>query len=79
MADEKKKEMAEKLTAYGRDKVEKVIRPMLQDVFLATPEDPVQFMIDWLNEYRERGVSSARGVASERAQREWRAAVGPSW
>ena len=46
-------EVLNTLSEYAKDRVERVLKEMLYKVFLSTPQDPIQFMIDYLKQVKE--------------------------
>ena len=43
-----------KVTGYAEKKVDKVLRSLVESLFVDQPEEPVQYMIDWLLDYQEK-------------------------
>ncbi|SPQ96369.1 Cyclic nucleotide-binding domain-containing protein [Plasmodiophora brassicae] len=48
----------ERVSRYAQTKIDGVLKDMLEQLFLNTPEDPIDFMIGFLTDYKERGPSS---------------------
>lgn len=50
---ERQRLIAEELQAYAKQRVAGILKPMLHKLFLETPDDPVQFMIEYLSDLKE--------------------------
>lgn len=54
-----------KLKNYATQKLDAVFRDMLQALLKATPDDPVQYMIEYLSDYKKKRQSDMDGLISD--------------
>jgi hypothetical protein len=48
----------ERVSTYAQCKIDTVLKDMLEQLLAQTPDDPIDFMIGFLTDYKERGVPS---------------------